>query len=236
MESIIIQDTYLTNCDCMSKELVINLPINQKYIFNVIDLKRFIFLQRITWDCGVRDESVKISKILNVSVLLEYFDFTMCNLIDIDNLQNCHLLKYIDVSMNIIKSLEKIPMFVETLIVNNNLITSLDNLPPNIKLLNCSYNKILKLDNLPENLEILDCCNNLITLLDNLPPRLKKLSCSYNSITNLKNLPTGIIYLDCGFNSIGNLDWLPSGIEILCSNGNFIKTYENIPKIKMVFK
>jgi hypothetical protein len=234
----IIIDSYLTRLDKKAIQLDIS-----KYPrdFNVIDLRRFIWLKEFNCELNPSYKSNNsfipkkilsiqpIAKILNPPITLEKLICSGNNITNLDYFKSCYNLKYIDCSFNLIEKINYIPCFLIELDISSNKIINLDNLPNNLKKLNCSENKISNLDNLPEHLDSLVCSSNKIINLNNLPCLLVSLDCSSNKITNLDNLSSSIKYLCCSNNPLINLDWLPSSIEVLVCYNNYIKNFDNLP-------
>jgi len=97
-----------------------------------------------------------------------------------------------------LEKLDKIPVSLETLSINNNKITKFDcGTLPKLKVLKISNNELVDLQNLPETLETLECENNQLREL-NLANcyKLQELICSNNPILVLQNVPSSISKLE----------------------------------------
>ena len=98
----------------------------------------------------------------------------------------------------LLEKLEKLPVSLETLSINNNKITKFDcGALPKLKVLKISNNELIELQNLPETLETLECENNQLREL-NLANcyKLQELICSNNPILVLQNVPSSISKLE----------------------------------------
>jgi len=83
----------------------------------------------------------------------------------------------------------KLPLNINTLILNDNKFTTLPELTTQLTDLYIDNNELSEIDELPINLELLSCVNNKITKIENIPDSLKLLDCRYNLLINEPAVP-----------------------------------------------
>lgn len=96
--------------------------------------------------------------------------------------------------------------------LSHNLISSVEDLPANLKILDISRNEVFNVDSLPEGLEELNCRSNNIHNIEKCllqTTSLRKLNLSYNNIASLGKLPRTLQYLEIFGNPIYEIANLP---------------------------
>lgn len=156
-------------------------------------------------------------------------------LIELPDLSMFKNLKVLDVSINKLIKINKIPNNIIEFTCFDNKIENIDIIKncKNLKTLYCSNNKICNLDFLNNtNINIIIANKNNITKMPENLNNLKKLYVKKNNLENLFIYPN-VIYLECSYNKIKNLIINNNNCLIdLLINGNPIEILPDFKKLK----
>ena len=185
---------------------------------------------------------------------LTYLNCNNCN-INIIDLPNNHILKYLDCSYNKIQSCISFSLLksLKTLKCNNNIIENIT-LPPSIEYLDCSKNKIgllqknlnllthliingNNIQQLPkmDNITYINCNYNIVITNIHVYPKLKHLymnSTYLPSFSKIKLFNIPLVHLECSFASIKYLPILPPSLTYLNCSNNLLLDLPQIPNVK----
>jgi hypothetical protein len=158
-------------------------------------------------------------------------DLSNKNITELPDLSKYYKLTKLNISMNKLKELTKLPPILKELKCSNNKITNISSLPSTLEIFDCTFNKLKELPTLPIILKVLDCSYNEITILPIIPDGLKIFNCSDNKITELQLLPSNLRILDCSYNCIIKLPIIPNDLEELYCSYNELIILPIIPNI-----
>jgi len=132
---------------------------------------------------------------------------------------------------NLVSDLTGLEYFdsLQDLDISYNLITTINYLPPGLLALNCNNNPLIQLPNLPSSLNILHTRNCGLNSLPPLPSTLMELYCDENNLTSLPALPPSLVLLNCTDNQITQLPTLPINLTMLFCAENFLTSLPVIP-------
>lgn len=185
---------------------------------------------------------------LDLTVLPEFKNWkiydAMCNikLLFLNNNQLVNLadalkvfpsLEVLDLSHNMLESVDYIPPNVVELVCHNNKIKKMIQ-HKNLEKLDCSDNLLVKLESYP-NLYNLLCHNNNLESIDRYE-NLYKLVCKNNPILNISNSPK-LTYLDCSSTNLsGKSPHIPSVKYLICNctKINDVSVYKSIESLEII--
>jgi len=143
------------------------------------------------------------------------------------NIAKIEGLDLLDLSINAIKQLEKLPPNLETLNMETNKISILENLPESLNCINLSENNISNMDYpFSDNLITLKLDVNRLNVYKKLPKNLTTLSLHSNFFKTIE-LTDNIVELDLTNNNLSEIPKLPKKIKSLNLSNNRIKKIDS---------